>query len=86
MKYWLTINEAAMYCNLAGGMGLVPPGKINTTEDNNNCLHNLILGHAKAYRRYRDNHYPKYKGTTTLVTAGPLRCAMISVLCRALRP
>ncbi|KAJ1530917.1 hypothetical protein ONE63_005756 [Megalurothrips usitatus] len=56
VKYWLTINEASMYCNLAGGMGMVPPGTITTEEKRARCLHHLILGHALAYDKYRKNH------------------------------
>lgn len=62
VKYWLTINEAEQYCNLAGGMQWVPPMDMNTTERGNLCLHHLILGHAMAHKIYHDKYYTSQKG------------------------
>ncbi|KAE8751945.1 Myrosinase 1-like [Frankliniella occidentalis] len=62
VKLWLTINEASMYCNLNGAMGMVPPGTITDNNKRMLCLHNLIIAHAKAHKIYKEKYLKKQQG------------------------
>ncbi|KAK3917234.1 Furostanol glycoside 26-O-beta-glucosidase [Frankliniella fusca] len=62
VKYWLTINEASMYCNLNGAMGMVPPGTMTTEDKRKMCLHNLLIAHSKAHKIYHEKYKNKYNG------------------------
>ncbi|KAE8740416.1 hypothetical protein FOCC_FOCC014077, partial [Frankliniella occidentalis] len=61
IKYWLTVNEAAFYCNVLGGSFLAP-ATLTTTDKQNSCLKNTILAHAKAHKIYQEKYKAKYKG------------------------
>ncbi|KAK3910811.1 Beta-glucosidase 11, partial [Frankliniella fusca] len=70
VKYWTSINEAALYCTLLAGI-VIPPRTINTTAKQNACLKNTILGHAKAHKIYEEKYKAKFHGLVGFGTGPP---------------
>lgn len=59
VKYWITINEPAMFCP-------VHNGSLGQTEFNGIadylCGHNILKMHATVYHLYKNKFYEKFKG------------------------
>lgn len=59
IKAWITFDQPNVMCNLYYGNGnLDPTVKVEPGVTDYLCYKNLLLAHARAYRRYKD----KYNG------------------------
>lgn len=66
MKYWMTINEANLFSDMAYLRGLYPPARCsapfgNCSHGNSDTepllvLHNMLLSHAKAAKIYHHKY------------------------------
>ncbi|XP_034240624.1 cyanidin 3-O-glucoside 7-O-glucosyltransferase (acyl-glucose)-like isoform X2 [Thrips palmi] len=61
VKYWTSINEGALYCSLLADF-IIPPKTMNTAEQQNACLKNTIIAHAKAHKIYHEKYKAKFNG------------------------
>lgn len=61
VKNWITINEPWVVAILGYGQGVFAPGRVSNSEPYL-AGHQLILAHAKAVKRYREQFQPAQKG------------------------
>jgi lactase-phlorizin hydrolase len=52
VKYWITFNEAFVFCQLGYGYGAHAPGIADPAEQPYQCAHTVLKSHAMAYRIY----------------------------------
>lgn len=62
MKWWITINEPLIICDVVYNSGLLAPAIISPEVGNHLCTKNVVMAHAKAYRLYDEEFRPKYHG------------------------
>ncbi|WRX29490.1 Glycoside hydrolase family 1 - like 10 [Theobroma cacao] len=77
VKYWVTINEANLFADMAYIRGLYPPARCsapfgNCSVGNSDIeplvvLHNMLLSHAKAVKLYREQFQPEQGGSLGLI-------------------
>ncbi|CAK0849568.1 unnamed protein product [Prorocentrum cordatum] len=63
VKHWTTFNDPCGYASLGYCEGIIAPGR-NEKPDTEPYLaaHHIILAHAKAVRRYREEFQPSQRG------------------------
>lgn len=62
VKYWLTLNEPAWFCEMFQ-QGFFPSSDgFLSNEDNNKCLKNMMIAHAKAHDIYTNKYKASQNG------------------------
>lgn len=62
VKWWITINEPLIICDVVYNSGLLAPSIISPEVGNHLCTKNVVMAHAKAYRVYDEEFRAKYHG------------------------
>ncbi|KAK3927776.1 Sodium-independent sulfate anion transporter [Frankliniella fusca] len=64
---WVTMNEPNMYCPYFGQMFVI--SGLYTEQEANmyDCMRNLVLGHAKSYRAFKDGKYQGQIGVNAII-------------------
>ncbi|XP_060536284.1 myrosinase 1-like [Cylas formicarius] len=68
VKYWITVNEPTIVCELGYGMDVFPPALALIGDGIYQCGYNLLKAHAHAYHIYEDEFKATQKGKITIVT------------------
>ncbi|XP_050552149.1 myrosinase 1-like [Spodoptera frugiperda] len=66
VKWWITINEPLIICDVVYNSGLLAPSIISPEVGNHLCTKNVVMAHAKAYRLYDEEFRPKYHGKVSV--------------------
>ncbi|KAF9810027.1 hypothetical protein SFRURICE_003155, partial [Spodoptera frugiperda] len=66
VKWWVTINEPLIICDVVYNSGLLAPAVISPEVGNHLCTKNVVMAHAKAYRVYDEEFRPKYNGKVSV--------------------
>lgn len=56
VKNWILFNEPHIFCVLGYESGVFAPGVAQAGTGGYQCIHNMVLSHAKAYHVY-DNEF-----------------------------
>ena len=72
VKHWITINEAWTVAVHGYDQGVKAPGHVSSTEPYL-VAHNLLLAHAKAVKRYRDEYAEVQGGIIGISNSGDYR-------------
>ncbi|XP_070575129.1 cytosolic beta-glucosidase-like [Ptychodera flava] len=62
VKYWVTINEPYVYVLFGHEYGLIAPNLKLPSQRSFNIAHNLILAHARAWKRYHERYGQEQQG------------------------
>ena len=62
VKWWLTINEPLIICDLVYSAGILAPPIVSPDLGAYLCAKNVLMAHAKGWRLYDVEFRPKYHG------------------------
>lgn len=62
VKYWITFNEPAEFCDQGYGSDYHAPAINAHGIGEYLCGHNVLKAHAVAYHLYRDQYYDRFRG------------------------
>ncbi|OXA40571.1 Lactase-phlorizin hydrolase [Folsomia candida] len=63
VRYWITMNEPFTFCYYGYDEGIFAPGdKSDPATHPYSCVHSLIMGHALAYRIYKEEFFTQQNG------------------------
>nr|XP_049701637.1 myrosinase 1 [Helicoverpa armigera] len=66
VKWWITINEPIVICDVVYNSGIMAPPIISPETGAYLCNKNVMMAHAKAYRIYDEEFRPKYQGKVSV--------------------
>ncbi|XP_034249322.1 myrosinase 1-like [Thrips palmi] len=55
VKYWVTLNEPHMHCNIVYDSATIAPAIKSPGIKQYQCIHNELVAHAKVYRLYKSD-------------------------------
>ena len=67
MKFWNTFNEPVIFCESGHGRGSQAPMVYAPGIGEYLCAHNVLLAHARVYKLYKQDFYPKNNGKLGIV-------------------